>query len=126
LPRRYSIAAAAEKAGITIHQARKYLHAGLIGYVGRTPTGWYQLDEVGVRRLRITGLATDAGLLIRDVAPVFAELENSRGPNALRLKTHLEHIERHLRDRRNAIDEFSQQLDQVYRHSRRRPRKTEY
>ena len=125
MARRYSIATAAEKAGVTIHQARKYLHAGLIGYVGRTPMGWYQLDEAGVRRLRIIGLATDAGLLIRDVAPVFAELENSRGPNALRLKTHLERIEQQLRDRKDAIDEFSEQLDQVYRRSRRRPHRTE-
>ncbi len=125
MAKRYSISRAAEQAGITIHQARKYLHAGMIGQPVRTRQGWYRLDDGAVRRLRLIGLATDAGLAIREVAQLLSELDQMAGPCAERLTELAANIEQSLRDRREAMDEFSQQLNWVSRHSRCRPTETE-
>ena len=113
MTRLYSISRAADMAEITIHQARNYLYAGLIGQAERSAQGWYRLNDGSVRRLRMIGLATHVGVPLRDMAPLLSELDRNGGPLLDRVNVYIDAIERILDDRRGVIDEFSKQLDRV-------------
>lgn len=67
MPAPYVISEAARRAGITVHQLRTYVSAGLVKPCAATPGGYFLFDEACVTRLRLIGAATRAGLRIREI-----------------------------------------------------------
>ncbi len=63
----YRIGHAAAHAGITIHQARCYVAAGLVSPCATTEGGYYLFNETCIARLRLIGAATRAGLQLAEV-----------------------------------------------------------
>lgn len=68
------ISEAARRAGITVHQVRTYVSAGLVKPCAATPGGYFLFDEACMTRLRIIGAATRAGLCIREIADLVRAL----------------------------------------------------
>ncbi len=65
--RHYQIAQAAARAGITIHQARCYVVAGLVAPYATTEGGYHLFNGTCVARLRLIGAATRAGLRLEEM-----------------------------------------------------------
>lgn len=64
---RYQIAQAAVHAGITIHQARCYVAAGLVTPCATTEGGYHLFNQTCIARLRLIGAATRAGLRLEEM-----------------------------------------------------------
>ena len=60
--RHYGIAQVAARAGITIHQARCYVAAGLVSPCAKTEGGYHLFNGTCIARLRLIGAASRAGL----------------------------------------------------------------
>ena len=65
--RHYGIAQVAARAGITIHQARCYVAAGLVSPCAKTEGGYHLFNGTCVARLRLIGAATRAGLRLEEM-----------------------------------------------------------
>ncbi|MBI2292119.1 MAG: MerR family transcriptional regulator [Betaproteobacteria bacterium] len=65
--RSYRIGQAAARAGITIHQARCYVAAGLVVPCATTEGGYHLFNDTCVARLRLIGAATRAGLQLAEM-----------------------------------------------------------
>ncbi len=107
MPGQYNLNEAAKKAGLTVHQVRNYLAFGLAECCDRSAAGHRQLDDICVRRLRFIGAAMRAGLLISDVRPVLAALDDA---GSVALEEARERIVESVRVRRSAINDLAGQL----------------
>lgn len=63
----YRIGQAAARAGITIHQARCYVAAGLVSPCATTEGGYHLFNGTCIARLRLIGAATRAGLQLEEM-----------------------------------------------------------
>lgn len=76
MPVPYATFEAARRAGITVHQVRTYVSAGLVNPCAATPGGYFLFDEACVTRLRLIGAATRAGLRIREIEDLVRAMED--------------------------------------------------
>ena len=83
MPAPYAISEAARRAGITVHQARAYVGAGLVKPCAALPSGYHLFNDACIARLRLIGAATRAGLLGREIADLVRALDVN-DPQALR------------------------------------------
>lgn len=75
MPAPYVTSEAARLAGLTVHQLRTYLSAGLVKPCAATSAGYFLFDEDCVARLRLIGAATHAGLYLREIADLIRALD---------------------------------------------------
>ncbi len=75
MPARYAISEAARQAGLTVHQVRTYVNAGLVKPCATTSAGYFLFGEACVMRLQLIGAATRAGLYLREIACLVRALD---------------------------------------------------
>lgn len=94
------IAAAAERAGITVHQARLYAVAQLVKPCAVTAGGHHLYDQEGIARMRLIGAATRAGLPFFQVRRLCLALDERRHAEASAVHAWLQQA---LDERRSAL-----------------------
>jgi MerR family mercuric resistance operon transcriptional regulator len=68
LPDTFTLAAAAQQAGLSQHQVRVYLDMGLLRPCGATAGGFRLFDENCIRRLKLIKACRDAELNLAEIA----------------------------------------------------------
>lgn len=110
MPADCGLTEAAQRAGLTASQVRNYLHFRLLPATNRTSRGHYRFDEAAVNRLRLIGLATQAGLRLEAMRPLLAALDDG---DASALEAARETVESVIRERRQTLRELVKELNQA-------------
>jgi len=108
--RTYTIADAAQKAGLSVHQVRIYLEMGLVRPCGATSGGYRLFDATCIERLRLIKACRDAELSLAEIAAVFRQVssdELTQGRTATQL------LRTRIKEKQRALSRCARMLETV-------------
>ncbi len=106
----YTIASAAQRAGLTVHQVRTYLDMGLVRPCGATDDGFRLLDTNCIERLKLIKACRDAELSLSEIAAFVRGLD---GDDPARRAAVQRILRARIQDKRQALSRCARVLDQA-------------
>jgi MerR family mercuric resistance operon transcriptional regulator len=106
----FTIANAAQRAGLTVHQVRTYLDMELVRPCGATDGGFRLLDTNCIERLKLIKACRDAELNLAEIADFVRGLDDD---DHARRAAAQQMLRARIRDKRRALTRCARALDQA-------------